>query len=146
MRASLRPWLRSGAAAVVAAACMTATAGVAAAAADHGTQPPTATFLHLNNKVVAHAKHHTDTLTGTLTARRKGVSGETVTLESRTGKHRKWAAVTTAVSGTGGSLSFTIAAPATSTQYKVVFAGDATAHLRKSGSNIIIITVRKHHK
>jgi hypothetical protein len=129
-------------ASVLAAASTVAMTGVASAAA----KPPAATFLHLNNKVVAHAKHHTDAIAGVLTSRRKGVSGETVTLMSRTGKHRKWATVTTATSGTGGSVSFTIAAPSTTTQYEALFAGDATNHLRKSRSNIITVTVTKHHK
>lgn len=41
--------------------------GSAAAVAAGGKPPATeATFLHLNAKVVAHVKHHTDTISGKL--------------------------------------------------------------------------------
>ena len=143
MRSSLAVRLGSGAAA---SALALAGAIALAGPADAATKPPAATYLHLNSKVVAHARHHTDTITGKLTAHRKGVVGETVTLVSRTGKHRKWSVVTTAATGTGGAVSFTISAPATTTQYETLFAGDATNHLRKSHSNVITITVAKHHK
>lgn len=96
--------------------------------------------------MVAHAKHHTDTIDGKLTSHRKGVAGETVTLVSRTGKHRKWSVVTTAVTGTGGAVSFTVTGPAATTQFEAVFGGDTANSLRKSHSNVITITVAKHHK
>lgn len=146
MRATLPARLGSGfAVTALAAGCVMASAGVATAGTTH-SKPSAATYLHLNSKAVAHARHHTDTITGRLTSHRKGVAGETVTLKDRTGKHRRWTVVGTAVSGTTGSLSFTIAAPGTTTQYEAVFAGDAASHLRKSHSNVITITVKKHHK
>ncbi len=82
MRVSLSARIASAAAvAAVAVGSMLLTAGAASAAPPGGGHKPAeATFLHLNNKVVAHAKHHTDTIGGVLTADRKGVSGETVTL------------------------------------------------------------------
>jgi hypothetical protein len=148
MRATLPARLGSGiAVTALASACVVATAGVATAATSNGGKKPAATtYLHLNSKAVAHARHHTDTITGRLATRRTGVTGETVTLKDRTGKHRRWVVLSTDVSGTKGAISFTIAAPGRTTQYEAVFAGDTTRNLRKSHSNVITITVRKHSK
>jgi len=105
-----------------------------------------ATFLHLNNKVVAHAKHHTDTISGVLKADRKGVVGETVTLFTWSRSHKSFVSTgLTASTGTGGAFSFTITAPKRTSHYEAKFAGDkaVTPQLRKSHSNTITITVHK---
>jgi len=118
-----------------------ATASVASAA-----KPPAklaATTLSIKNKPIAHGKHHADAISGVLRSHRKGVAGETVTLDSRTGKKPRWAAVGTATTGTDGSVSFTVA-PAVKTQFKLVFAGDAT--YRKSHSNTITLKAVGGHK
>ena len=123
-----------------------------AGAAFAGGKPPAkseATFLHLNNKVVAHAKHHTDTISGKLTADRKGVTGETVTLFFWSRKHKSFMSTgLTATTGTGGAFSFTITAPTRTSHYEAKFAGDTTVKpaLRKSHSNTITITVAHHKK
>jgi hypothetical protein len=127
----------AAAAAVLAVGAVLATAGAASAASGgHGHAKP-ATTLHISNKPVAHNHHHFDVLTGLLKSHRKGVAGETITLESRTGPHRKWAVVGTGTTAADGSVSFTITAPAKTTQFEMVFAGDS-AH-RKSHSNVITI-------
>lgn len=151
MRITLAARLGSAAAvAVLAASGVLMTAGPAGAAVS-GKKPAKAevTFLHLNNKAVAHAKHHTDAISGTLKAHRKGVSGETVTLFTWSRKHKSFVSTgITATTGTGGSFSFTIAAPAATSHYEAKFAGDAASspHLRASHSNTITITVKKPHK
>lgn len=134
--------------AVLAASGVLMTAGAASAAGGKG--PTTvATFLHLNNKVVAHAKHHTDTISGVLTARRKGVTGETVTLFFWSRKHKSFMSTgLTATTGTGGAFTFTITAPTRTSHFEAKFAGDKTVKptLRRSHSNTITITVKPHRK
>jgi hypothetical protein len=149
MRVSLSTRIASAAAvAAVAVGGILMTAGAAAA----GGKPPAkadVTFLHLNNKVVAHAKHHTDTISGVLKADGKGVSGETVTLFVKSGSHKTFASTgLTATTASGGTFSFTITAPTRTSNYEAKFAGDTTTkpQLRKSHSNVITITVKKHHK
>jgi hypothetical protein len=147
MRLSLPARLASAATvAVIAASGVLMTAGAASAGAPGGKGPTTvATFLHLNNKAVAHAKHHTDTISGVLTARRKGVTGETVTLFFWSRKHKSFMSTgLTATTGTGGAFSFTITAPTRTSHYEAKFAGDKTVtpHLRSSHSNTITITVK----
>jgi len=127
------------------------TAGAASAAGGPGGKGAKfeTTFLHLNNKVVAHARHHTDTISGKLTADRKGVSGETVTLFTWSRKHKSFVSTgVTATSATDGTFSFTITAPTRTSHYEAKFAGDTavTPHLRKSHSNTITITVAHHKK
>jgi hypothetical protein len=145
MRASLLARLGSAAAiATIAVSGVVMGAGTAYAGAKTD-----ATYLHLNNKVVAHAKHHTDTISGVLKADRKGVSGETVTLFTWSQKHKSFVSTgLTATTGSDGTFSFTIAAPAKTSHYEAKFAGDTTSnpHLRKSHSNVITITVTHHHK
>lgn len=148
MRVSLPARLASAAAvAALAAGSVLLSAGAAGAA---GKGPKTeATFLHLNAKVVAHAKHHTDTIGGKLTADRKGVAGETVTLFTWSRKHKSFVSTgLTATSATDGTFSFTIAAPTRTSHYEAKFAGDKTVTpvLRRSHSNTITITVRHHKK
>ncbi len=136
VRASLLA--RIGSAATVAALAtggMLATAG-AANAAGHG-HAKLATTLHMSNKVVARNHHHADALTGVLKSHRKGVAGETVTLEARTGTHKKWIAVATGTTGSDGSVTFTVGTPTKKTQAELVFAGDST--YRKSHSNVITL-------
>lgn len=149
MRASLPARLAS---ATVVAALAVSGVLMTAGAASAGGKPPAkveATFLHLNNKVVAHAKHHTDTITGKLTADRKGVTGETVTLFFWSRKHKSFLSTgLTATTGTGGAFSFSIAAPTRTSHYEAKFAGDKTVtpQLRRSHSNTITVTVAHHKK
>jgi hypothetical protein len=145
MRVSLPTRLASAAAvAALAAGSLLLSAGAASAA---GKGPKTeATFLHLNSKVVAHAKHHTDTISGKLTADRKGVSGESVTLFTWSRKHKSFVSTgLSATSAADGTFSFTITAPKRTSSYEAKFAGDKTVTppLRKSHSNTVTITVRK---
>lgn len=131
---------------VLAASGMLVTAGAASAAAGHkGPAKAEVTLLHLNNKVVAHAKHHTDTISGALKAHRKGVSGETVTLFTWSRSHKSFVSTgLTATTATDGAFSFTITAPARTSHYEAKFAGDtaSTPQLRKSHSNTVTITVK----
>jgi hypothetical protein len=134
----------AAAVAALAAGGVLLTAGAASAATSSQAQT---TFLHLNNKVVAHAKHHTDTISGVLTARRKGVSGETVTLYVWSRSHKSFVSTgVTATSSAAGAYSFTITAPTRTSSYEAKFAGDAasTPKLRASHSNVITITVKPH--
>jgi hypothetical protein len=136
VRASLPARVGSAAAvAVLATGGVLAAAGAASAAAGHHARLPTT--LHIANKAVARNHHHADALTGVLKSHRKGVAGATVTLEARAGVHRKWIAVTTGTTGTGGSVTFTLTAPAKTVQVEMVFAGDST--YRKSHSNVITL-------
>src|SRR6185437_5006104 len=151
MRVSLAARLGSAAAiSVLAASTMLVSAGAASAAGGgNGHAKAEATHLRLNNKAVAHAKHHTDTIGGSLSAHRKGVSGETVTLFTWSLKHKSFVSTgLTATTGTDGTFSFTIAAPARTSHYEAKFAGDtaSTPQLRRSHSNTVTITVKKHHK
>jgi hypothetical protein len=139
VRASLLARVGSAAAvAVLATGGAVATAGAASAAAGHGHgHAKLPTTLHISNKVVARHHHHADALTGVLRSRRKGVAGETITLEGRAGVHRKWVVVGTGTTGATGSVTFTIALPTRKTQVEMVFAGDST--YRKSHSNVITL-------
>ena len=86
---------------------------------------------------IARNHHRAEALTGVLRSRRKGVAGETITLEDRAGVHKKWVAVTTVTTGSDGSVTFTIGLPTQKTQFKLVFAGDST--YRSSHSNVITL-------
>jgi hypothetical protein len=98
------------------------------------------TRLSIKNKAIAHGHHHADAITGVLTAHRKGVAGEAITLDARTGKKRRWAVVATGTTSTGGSVTFTVA-PTARTQYKLVFAGDSS--FRNSHSYVITLKAVK---
>jgi len=138
---------RMGSAAAVAALAAGSVLLSAGAASAAGKGPKTeATFLHLNSKVVAHAHHHTDTISGKLTADRKGVTGETVTLFVWSRSHKSFVSTgLSATSGADGTFSFTISAPKRTSSYEAKFAGDKTVtpQLRRSHSNTITITVKK---
>jgi hypothetical protein len=126
---------------ILAAGGIMASATVASAATAHAKLA--ATHLSIKNKVVARAHHHADAISGVLSARHKGVAGETVKLESRTGKKPRWVVAGTATTAANGSVTFTVA-PAAKTQFKLVFAGDASH--RKSASNVITLkAIRKKH-
>jgi len=140
MRASLLT--RFGSAATVA---VLATGGVmatatAASAAGHPKSKLDATTLSIKNRAIAHGKHHADAITGILRDEHTRVAGETITLDSRTGKKPRWTVVATGTTDTNGSVTFTVA-PTTRTQFKLVFAGDST--FRKSHSNVITLNVGK---
>ena len=138
-RASLLARAGSAAAVViVAGGGVVATATAANAASHrHAKQPTT---LSIKNKAIAHNHHHADAVSGVLRSHRKDVAGESVTLDSRTGKKPRWAAVGTGTTGTDGSVSFTVA-PSVRTQYKLVFGGDAK--FRKSHSGVITLKAVK---
>jgi ABC-type glycerol-3-phosphate transport system substrate-binding protein len=139
-------------AALVAAAGIMIGATVASAAPHpnpHPTPTPTAsgtpnpkhskldpTKLSISNKVIAHGKHHGDTVTGVLTDEGTGVANEKVTLEARSGVKPRWTVVATGTTGTGGTVSFTVS-PKVKTQYELVFAGDST--YKASDSNVITL-------
>ena len=140
MQASLLTRFGSAAAvAVLATGGVMATAS-AASAAGHRHHPLDATKLSIKNKAIAHGKHHADAITGVLRDGRTRVAGETITLDSRTGKKPRWTVVTTGTTGATGSVTFTVA-PTARTQYKLVFAGDKT--FRKSHSNVITLKAVK---
>src|SRR5437899_1035101 len=105
MRVSLTTRIATGAVAAVLAAggAMAATSAASAAAGHVRLQPTT---LSIKNKPIAHHKHHADAVTGVLRSHRKGVAGETITLDSRTGKKPRWTAVATGTTGASGSVTF----------------------------------------
>ncbi len=139
-RASFLTRVGSAAAvAVLATGGVMATATAASAAKGHHPKLD-ATALSIKNKPIAHAKHHADMITGVLRDGRTGVAGETITLDSRTGKKPRWAAVATGTTGADGSVTFTVA-PTVKTQFKLVFAGDST--FRKSHSNVVTLKAVK---
>jgi hypothetical protein len=106
---------------ILAAGGIMASATVASAATAHAKLAAT----HLSiKKVVARAHHHADAISGVLSARHKGVAGETVKLESRTGKKPRWVVAGTAATAANGSVTFTVA-PAATTQFKLVREGAA---------------------
>lgn len=135
LRASVLTRVGSAAAvAVLAGGGVIATTTAADAASHHHKLQPTT--LSIKNKAIAHGKHHADALTGVLRSHRNGVAGETVTLDGRTGKKPRWVVVGTGTTGSGGSVTFTVA-PTVKAQFKLVFAGDST--YRKSHSNVITL-------
>jgi hypothetical protein len=139
IRASLLTRVGSAAAvAGLATGGVMATATAASAAKGHPKLDATA--LSIKNKPIAHGKHHADALTGVLRDGKTGVAGAAITLDSRTGKKPRWAAVATGTTGADGSVTFTVA-PAVKTQFKMVFAGDST--FRKSHSNVITLKAVK---
>src|SRR5262245_49527710 len=145
-RASLLARAGSAAAvAILAGGGVVATATAAGASTGHHPHALKPTTLSIRNKLIAihHGRHHADHVTGVLRSHRHGVGGESVTLDSRTGKHRRWTVVatdTTATTATPGnpvgSVSFTVQ-PTTRTQYKLVFAGGKATGYRGSHSNVI---------
>jgi hypothetical protein len=138
-RASLLARAGSAAAvAVLAGGGVIATASAAGAATGHHKLLPTT--LSIKNKPIAHGKHHADAVTGVLRSHRKDVAGETVTLDSKTGKKPRWTAVGSSTTGSNGSVTFNVA-PTTRTHYKLVFGGDST--YRKSHSNVITLKAVK---
>lgn len=140
MRTSLMTRVGSaGAVAILATGGVLATA-TAAGAATHKAKPAETT-LSIKNKAIAKGKHHADSITGVLKTRKHAaVVGATITLDSRTGKKPRWAAVATGTTGSGGSVTFTVA-PTVKTQYKLVFAG--TSSFKKSHSNVITLKAVK---
>lgn len=135
LRASLLTRVGSAAAvAVLAGGGVIATATAADAASHHSKLQPTT--LSIKNKAIAHGKHHADALTGVLRSHRKGVAGETVTLDGRAGKKPRWVAIGTGTTGSDGSVTFTVA-PTVKSQFKLVFAGDSS--YRKSHSNVVTL-------
>jgi len=109
-------------------------AAVVSAAPKH---KPDITKLSISNKVIADGKHHGDAVTGVLSSDGKGIAHETVALEARMGQTPRWKVVATGPTGTGGAITFTVT-PKVKTQFKYVFAGDAT--YRASHSNVITLS------
>jgi hypothetical protein len=106
----------------------------------HPSHTPTSqldvTKLSISNKVIAHGKHHGDTVTGVLTDEGTGVANEKVTLEARSGVKPRWVVVATGTTDSTGTVSFTVS-PKVKTQYELVFAGDST--FKASDSNVITL-------
>jgi len=127
------------AAAAVAVATLTAGGIIAAATAVSAAPQPKlhATKLSISNKVIAHGRHHVDAVTGVLSSGGTGIAHETVALEERTGVAPRWKVVATGPTGTGGAITFDVVAPKAKTQFKYVFAGDAS--YRASHSNVITL-------
>ena len=127
-------------AAVLAATALLTAGGILAAATVVSAAPkhkPDTTRLSISNKVIADGKHHGDAVTGVLSSDGKGVAHETVALEARMGQTPRWKVVATGPTGTGGAITFTVT-PKVKTQFKYVFAGDAT--YRASHSNVITLS------
>ncbi|HVB41945.1 MAG TPA: hypothetical protein VNF47_04475 [Streptosporangiaceae bacterium] len=140
--------VRLGSAATVAAL---ATTGVMAAstAAGAATRPAKTTHIFIANKVVAHAGHRVDKITGflrLLAKPRTPLAGEPVWLESRTGS--KWVVVGTLPGTTDstGHVTFLIGMPTKTTHYRMVFKGDSKLHYRPSLSNVITVFGPPRHK
>ena len=138
----IRVTLSARVAAAVAATALTAGGIVAAASVASAAPTPKldATRLSISNKVIAHGKHHVDAVTGVLSSDHKGVVGETVALEARTGVKPRWKVVAAGATGTGGAITFDVT-PKAKMQFKYVFAGDST--YRASHSNVITLSPAK---
>lgn len=151
MQASLLTRFGSAAAVAVLATGGVMATATAASAASHA-KPKEATTLSIKNKGIAHVRHHrVDTIMGVLRHRHTGLGGESIALDARTGKKPRWTQVATGTTVTTatpghpvGSVTFTFTAPTTKTQFKLVFAGDAT--FRKSHSNVVTVSVGRKHK
>jgi hypothetical protein len=135
----IRATLSARVAAAVAATALTAGGIMAAASMASAAPKPKldATRLSISNRAVAHGKHHIDAVTGVLSSDHKGVAGETVALEARTGVTPRWKVVATGATGTGGAITFDVT-PKAKMQFKYVFAGDST--YRASHSNVITLS------
>ena len=127
----------AAAVAVLATGSVLASATVASAAKTPHARLA-ATTLTIKNKVISHNHHKADAISGLLRSHHKGVAGETVSLESRSGKKPRFVVVGTSTTAADGTVSFTVA-PAVKTQFKLVFAGDSA--FRKSHSNTITLVV-----
>jgi hypothetical protein len=136
---AIRVALPARVAAAVAATALTAGGIVAAASVASAAPKPklNATRLSISNRAVAHGKHHVDAVTGVLSSDHKGVTGETVALEARTGVKPRWKVVATGATGTGGAITFDVT-PKAKMQFKYVFAGDST--YRASHSNVVTLS------
>jgi hypothetical protein len=136
---AIRVTLSARVVAAVAATALTAGGIMAAATVVSAAPKPKldATRLSISNRAVAHGKHHVDAVTGVLSSDHKGVAGETVALEARTGITPRWKVVATGATGTGGAITFDVT-PKAKMQFKYVFAGDST--YRASHSNVITLS------
>jgi len=140
MQASLLTRFGSAAAVAVLATGGAMATATAASAAGHPKPKLDATTLSIKNKVIAHGKHHADAITGVLRDEHTRVANEKITLDARTGKKRRWTAVTSGTTDATGSVTFTVT-PTRTTQFKLVFAGDST--FGKSHSNVITLKAVK---
>jgi hypothetical protein len=136
---AIRVTLSGRVVAAVAATALTAGGIMAAATVVSAAPKPKldATRLSISNKAVAHGKHHIDAVTGVLSSDHKGVAGEAIALEARTGVTPRWKVVATGATGTGGAITFDVT-PKAKMQFKYVFAGDST--YRASHSNVITLS------
>lgn len=147
LRASLLAKAGSAVAvAVLAGSGVVASTAAADAATGHHHHALAPTTLSIRNRVIAHARHHADALTGVLRSRRKDVAGATIVLDSRTGRKPRWVVVATGTTGSNGAVTFMVA-PTVRTQYKMIFRGDSM--YRRSRSNVITLKAVKtshHHR
>ncbi len=143
-RASLLARAGSAAAvAILAGGGVVASTAAADAATGHHHHALAPTTLSIRNRSIAHARHHADALTGVLRSRRRDVAGETIVLDSRTGRKPRWVVVGTGTTGSNGAVTFMVA-PTMRTQYKMIFRGDSM--YRRSHSNVITLkAVRAPH-
>ena len=150
MQASLLTRFGSAAAVAVLATGGAMATATAASAAGHPTPKPKhldATTLSIKNKPIAHVRHHGVTsISGVLRDEHAGVPNEKITLDARTGKHRRWHVVATGMTAATaapgapvGSVTFSGITITTRTQFKLVFGGDST--FGKSHSNVITLSL-----
>lgn len=116
-------------------------AGVAAGPAFAATvaKPTSLTLRAAHTTVAPKAK---DTLTATLKAGTKAVSGESVKLERRAAGARSWSLVSSKATNAKGQTSWSVVAgtrKGQKEQYELVFSGTRT--YRASHSSVITVTV-----
>ena len=144
MQASLLTRFGSAAAVAVLATGGAMATATAASAAGHPKPPKhlDATTLSIKNSPIAHVRHHGVTsISGVLRDEHTRVPNEKITLDARSGKKRRWTAVTSGTTGADGSVTFSNITLTTRTQFKLVFGGDSA--FRKSHSNVVTLNVGK---
>ncbi len=137
--------VRFGSAAAVAAVALAGALApvTAASAASTHRAHKAPTHLFVRAHFVRGSHHKSDVINGLLRARRHGVAGATIVLESATTAKTKFAVVASAKTGAHGLVSFKVT-PTTRTAYKLIFKGDTTH--RASHSAVVILRAPKKHK
>jgi hypothetical protein len=132
---------RFGSAAAVAGLALAGALAPATASAavvkHHAHKIPTHLFVRAH--AVPKTGHKSDAIVGLLLGARHRLVGKSVVLESRTA-HTKFAVVSTAKTGKGGLVKFTVT-PTARTAYVLVFKG--TANFRHSHSPVIVLRAPK---